>query len=192
MTGRTVIDQLNEMVQRASDEHIEATKKSDTLGMVSEVFRVIQDKASMTTVDFLNEFLTRGVNAVFHDRDFKVYLDVGQRGTRKTATIRIKHDVRGYVIDHPLVGFTGGGPQVVVAFLLQVLVIVNRNQQRIVFVDEFFTQVSAEYRPGLFQLFQMLIADFQFSFLLITHDRSFVDQSDRVYEMNRGSIRKVR
>lgn len=154
------------------------------------VVKEIQARISTNTVQFLSTFLTRGVATVFSDKDLEVHVQVGSRGNTNTASIVVIQNINGQRVEASLTQACGGGVQVICAFLLQILVIINRDLARVVFIDEFFTQVSKDYRDGLFDLLEMLTKEYGFSFLLISHDQEFIHRADTIYIAQDGQIRK--
>ena len=164
----------------------------ENMHKASEVMREVQDRLSKNTIEYLNNFLTRGIHVVYPNRNLTVVIEIGDRGSRKTAEIVVVDGDVYPQVRVPVNEGTGGGLRVVIAFLLQVLVILNRDLQRIVFLDESFVQVSHDYTEGLFDLFEMLIEEFQFKILLVTHDKRFVEKADKVYQVDKGKIRELR
>lgn len=172
----------------------EAKQKADeviSLGKVSEAVRLLQELVSKKTVDYLDAFLTEGAKVVFPTKQISLYVNVGDRGTHKTAEIWCKENIGSHVVDRPLYNNFGGGLKVVAALLLQVLVILDRGNTRVLFLDESFTQVSHEYQEGLFDLLRLLITKFDFKILLVTQVDVFTKAADLIYYMRDGSVRRM-
>lgn len=163
-------------------------KQVEILGQVLEVVKHLQEQVSEKTVQYLNTFLSEGLRIVFPEKEVQVYIKIGDHGTYKTAEVWMKETVDGFEVDRPLKGNFGGGLQVVVAPLLQVLVIIDRGLERVLFLDEQFTQVSAEYQEGLFNFLRLLIDQMGFKILLVTQQDTFTQRADRVYYMRNGKV----
>lgn len=164
-------------------------KKAEELEKVLEVVKYLQEQVSEKTVAYLNTFLSEGLRIVFPEKEVTVYIRVGDHGVYKTAEVWMREEVDGYVVDRPLKGNFGGGLQVVVAPLLQVLVILDKGLERVLFLDEQFTQVSMEYQDGLFNFLRLLIERFEFKILLVTQQDSFTKRADQVYYMRNGRVK---
>lgn len=163
------------------------------LAKVSESLKLIQSIVSEQTVEYVQEFLTKGLRSVYCNRQFKVILNIGDRGNRKTLKVFIEETKEdGSVVVSSLNDGSGGGIQVVIAFLLQVLTILNWKLTRVIFLDEALSAVSSEYLPGLFELIRELIDRFGFSFLSISQDPRFISYSTSSYTMVNGSLTKSR
>lgn len=171
-------------------EYKKVIEKQTLCQKVSEAIKVLQQSLSEDSVAFVQEFLTLGLQTVYPERGFQVYLDVGDRATRKTLEIFIRSpDKDGNVITSHLTKGSGGGIQVIVAVLLQVLTIRNRDLQRVIFLDEALSAVSSEYLPGLRDLIQTLKEEFGFKFLAITQDPRFIELADKTYKVENGRFR---
>lgn len=155
---------------------------------VDSVLKELQEFVSRKTVVFLGEFLTSGVKSVYADRDFKIVPVVGDRGTKKTLTLFVEETIDDETIRSHITEASGGGIQVIVSFLIQVLVIMNYEMVRIIVLDEALTAVSSEYLDGLFDLIESLIDRFDFAFLLVTQDPRFIRRSTKTYKLIRGVI----
>lgn len=182
-----LISNAQETVDEYRNLRIKGVHEGELLEKTSEVFRQIQELASINSVEFISSFLTRGIRIVF-DRDLEIKIEIGDRGDRKTAEIWVIETKDNRQIPVKVTEGVGGGIQVVLSFLLQVLVILNRKLNRTIFIDEQFTQVSNEYIDGLFELFVMLIDEFDFKILLITHDKRMIDRATKTYEIRGGEI----
>lgn len=174
-----------------SDLCRESLLEENILKEVSESMKVLQESVSKSTITFVETFLTKGVQSVYHDRNFKIRLVVGDRGQRKTLSVRVVETLEGgSVIESDITNGSGGGIRVVVSFLLQVMTILNRGLEPTVFLDENFSAVSSEYLDGLFEVIGELKSEFGFNFLMITQDPRFHKYADSTYKVKSGVYTK--
>lgn len=172
-------------------DHVVLERKLGLTQQVLEVVRQLQEELIEQNIKFINEFLTQGVNIVYPDRGLIVQARIGDRGSRKTMEFFVGELKDGEYLFTPLIRASGGGVQVLVAFLLQILVIINRGLARFVLLDELFMQVSAEYIPNLFELFRMLKEEFQVDILLISQDPRLIAGATKKYRCAKGEISEV-
>lgn len=152
----------------------------------AEAARMLQELVSGNTISYVEEFLTRGLLAVYPTKRIRIRIAIGDRGTTKTAEIFGEEEIDGHVVLRPLENNFGGGIQVIIAPLLQALTIINRGLHRVLFLDESFLQVSEEYQDGVLILLKVLVKQFDFKILLITQLAEYARQADRIYYIRDG------
>jgi DNA repair exonuclease SbcCD ATPase subunit len=82
----------------------------------------------------------------------------------------------------------GGGVVSIISILLRIVTIVTLNLRRILILDESLAQLSSNYTANAAQFFKELGATLNFTIIMVTHDHSYVEYADKVYEVhNNGS-----
>lgn len=184
------LEETDKLLGRTKSQHASALVDGQEIQVVSNALQIIQDRLSADSVQFVQDFLTKGIRTVYKDRALSMECEVVDRGPHKALIIRTVEEREGRQIKSHVTRASGGGIQVLVSFLFQVLFIMSRNMRRVLFLDESFTQVSREYREGLGELLNMLTVELGFDILLVTHDREFEEIADAVYVMKAGEVRK--
>lgn len=95
-------------------------------------------------------------------------------------------------VDTPVLDARGGGMAVVVAFVLRLVVLLlTPGARRVLFLDESFSHVSAEYEPRLAE-FLREVADHGVQVVLVTHSDAYSDLADRKYRLRLdGGVTRV-
>ena len=134
----SVIKRKKEELRLQEADVVELTK-------LSEVVLHLQEQLISSNIEFFNKFFTQGVRTVYHDREIDIIFELGDRGSRKTLMIYVGENKEDGYVKSELNKASGGGIRVLVSFLMQILVIVNRGMSRFLCMDEAFSAISSEY-----------------------------------------------
>lgn len=92
------------------------------------------------------------------------------------------------IIDTPVMEARGGGMAVVVAFLLRLVVLLlTPGARRVLFLDESFSHVSAEYEPRLAEFLREVCDRAGVQIVMITHSTAYEDLADKHYRLELGA-----
>jgi DNA repair exonuclease SbcCD ATPase subunit len=172
--------------------HKEDLRKYELNRKSVEVVKKIIERLSEKGIQKLENLLTYGLNTIFVDREYTVYIEIKERGDVKTAEMWLVETLESGVSRKcKLRTSVGGGVQVIVSLIIRIYFILVLGLRRIVFLDETFTEVADEYLPGLFDFIQNTIKELGFKYLLITHDTRFVDYSDKLYRITKGNPKEI-
>lgn len=128
----------------------------------------------------LEGLVTRGLQAVFEeDLTFHIQTKVVGKRVDTEFVLRSTHD--GQMIETGIMDARGGGVAAVTGFLLQVILLILHGAPRVLFLDESFAQVSAEFEPRLAAFMDELATDLQLQIVMVTHSTGFEDVSDVIY-----------
>lgn len=137
----------------------------------------------------LEELLNSSVKTIFTERDYSVEIVVEEN---KRASIHLKYiDEDGNEIS-PDVKDCGGGLRTVIGIILQVYFIFYSDVERIIFVDEGFSQVSSDFLPQLFGLLDELCKNNGLKLCLITHDSRIMEYADKNYVVENNKVKLVK
>jgi len=89
----------------------------------------------------------------------------------------------------------GGGVSNIVGFLLKLLVLVfqSKKYRPVLFLDESFANLSAEYVPLIAKVINKLVTELgkDLQIILVTHQKEFIDYADRVYRFSKPKYKTV-
>ena len=126
----------------------------------------------------LEDILNYAMQVIFYDRDYSIQIKVEDN---KRASIHLVYkDEDGNEIS-PDVKDVGGGVRTVIGVVLQIIFITCYDVERILIVDEGFSQLSENYSPKLFGLLDELSKTYGLKVLLITHDANIEQYADKSY-----------
>ena len=126
----------------------------------------------------LEEVLNYAMRVIFYDRNYTVDIIVEDN---KRASIHLTYeDEEGNKIS-PDVKDVGVGVRTVIGVVLQILFISCYDVERLLIVDEGFSQLSENYAPKLFGLFDELSKSYGLKVLLITHDVNIEQYANKSY-----------
>ena len=150
---------------------------------------VLVKNESNRFINQLQELLDSSVKAIFVDRDYSIEIRVEEN---KRASIHLVYeDEEGNLIS-PDVKEVGGGIRTVIGIILQTYFIFYSGVERIIFVDEGFSQVSSDFLPPLFSLLDELCKNNGLKLCLITHDSRIMEYADKNYIVENGKSKLVK
>lgn len=87
----------------------------------------------------------------------------------------------------------GGGIKTVISFVFSLYLVIKANSRRVMFFDEAWTQVSAEYFPAFIAFVKQICVELGFEILLVTHDeRITLNDVDTAYFMEKGVCKRIK
>lgn len=172
------------------DNTILISKREEELKEINELYRIT--KWSYSYLDTLvkeesgkfikrvNDILDYGVKSIFFDCDYSIEIRVSDNNK---ATIHLVYDDDDGNKLSPDIQSCGGGVRTVVGVLLQCFFIMHYRVEKIIFVDEGFSQVSSIYLPNLFNLLHEMAKKNGLKLLLVTHDPRVMAYANKHYEI---------
>lgn len=133
----------------------------------------------------VESLVTEGLRTVFGD-DLSFHLLPGVRAKTPVVDFVVRsHLPDGTSVDTDVLAARGGGMAAVIGFLLRlVILLLSRSRQdTVLFLDETFAHVSAEYLPRLIEFLKDLVAKTGVQIVLVTHEESFLEAADTVYKL---------
>lgn len=145
------------------------------------VVKKMLETANLNTVNLFSEFITDGLRSIFYNENYKITFKLKDRGKYKIVEILFDD---GLTPDIPI-NEIGGGVQVVIAFLLQVVLLKIFKKRMFILLDESLIQVSKEYIPTLMSFIKSMSTEYGLTILLITHN-DLSEYADKSYKMEKG------
>lgn len=139
-----------------------------------------QAKAQAT----IEALVTKGLHAIF-GTDLSFHLHPVVRGNRPEIDFIVRSTLDdGTTVDTPVMDARGGGLAAVIGAMLRlVILLLSRDRQApVLFLDETFAHLSADYEPRMAEFLRNLVdqtPDVQI--VLVTHSDAFTDLADTVY-----------
>jgi hypothetical protein len=159
------------------------TQKVELLTKVSELFRVLMDLMVVKQVRVVEDIVTEGLQAIFHDLDLSFESDVSQKYGKIAIDFFVRQGGKSDPLSHrgkPLEAF-GGGPSSVASLVLRVLTVLRLKLHPLFVLDEALGAVSDEYTAQTGQFLRGLADKMGIDVLLVTHKQAFLEHADQAY-----------
>lgn len=127
--------------------------------------------------------ITEGIQLVFGDDSvFKVVTSVKAGASAINFELETPDGNIQNILDSE-----GASVAQVVSFLLRVLLILSHKPalRKVIILDEPFVGISARVRPNFQTLLRRIVDDTGIQLIMVTHDPSYVDLADIVYEVKK-------
>lgn len=147
-----------------------------------EYYKRAVDLIYERSVKELKNTLNSAIQYVFYDRNFE--LDVELTDKRGKSLSLVMHEDGNEVA---LKGGMGKGINCVISAILHTYYL-NCKGKKVLFLDEAYYNIDAEYAVSFFDFFYKLIHKLGFTVVLITHDVRFLDYGDKKYSINLGEV----
>ncbi|MFA5999524.1 MAG: hypothetical protein WC783_00885 [Candidatus Paceibacterota bacterium] len=152
--------------------------------LVLEVLKNLEEQTKQKTIEYLQEFVSYGLEVVFHE-DLKFAVTVKDTSG---VSLTLFHDG----VESPIMEAHGGGVAQVVAFLIRVIYVLKHpsKMRPIIFLDEQFSFVSDDHLESLGALLKELTSKLSFKLLHVTHEKVLKDVSDNSYRIYKDNVTK--
>lgn len=132
----------------------------------------------------IETLVTHGLRTIF-DEDMSFHLISTHHGKLAATDFVVRSTVDGESVDTSIMDARGGGVAAVVGFLLRLVVLLLRKDSRpVLFLDETFAQLSAEYEPKLAEFLRELVDRTPVQIILVTHSDAYSDFADAKYRFS--------
>lgn len=139
----------------------------------------------------IESLVTQGLQSIFGP-DISFHVVMSQRGKLTTAAFVVRSLVDGGEIETPILEARGGGVAAVAGFLLRTVVMLLRKDVRpVMFLDETFAQLSADYEPAMADVLRELVDKTPLQIILVTHSTAYDDVADRSYRVSLDATSKT-
>lgn len=131
----------------------------------------------------IEALVTQGLKTIFSE-DLSFHLVPGVRAKAPVVDFVIRSTLKdGTVVDTDVMDARGGGLAAVVGFLLRLVILLlsKDSGETVLFMDETFAHVSAEYEPRLAEFLRELVDKTGVQIILVTHSDAFLDAADVTY-----------
>lgn len=174
-------DQLKAQRESFQQAALKQTQESEVFAMAGAFITRYSDEKESSVYTLVQELVSQGLTQVF-DEELGFQVVPKSTGSRFSIDFQIvSHPTPGVSLTTPVMEARGGGVAAVAGFLLQVVMILLSDAPRVLFLDETFAQVSAEYEPRLAEFLSQLVDEIGLQIVLVTHSDAFEDVSDASY-----------
>lgn len=145
-----------------------------------EVCKEVEEVWHKTFNEDLSSVVSQGLTLVF---ETPMRLEIESNFQRDASAVTFYlHEGK---LKTQIIGEKGGGHVNVVSFLLRTLLLLNTRPalRKVLVLDEAFAEVSAEFVPNVAALLRKLCDETGVQIILVTHEPSFGEQADFVYEV---------
>lgn len=154
---------------------------------ILETSKTVMDEAkkilTKTSLEYCERLTTVAVKTIFN-------LPVEVKYSSTDGKFYLMFD-DGMVSD--IAGDEGGGIKTVISFVFSLYLVIKANSRRVMFFDEAWTQVSAEYFPAFIAFVKQICVELGFEILLVTHDeRITLNDVDTAYFMEKGVCKRIK
>jgi DNA repair exonuclease SbcCD ATPase subunit len=174
--------QVFEAGRRAEHEVTDLEARLEVLESAIEVLNSYADQQQEALQRTIETLVTHGLRTIFGP-EMSFHVRGGMKGKYATIDFVVRTVVDGESIDTPVMDARGGGVAAVVGFLLRlVLLLLHPGKRHILFLDETFAQLSADYENRLAEFIRELVdkrPDIQI--VMVTHSDQYGDVADRSY-----------
>lgn len=134
----------------------------------------------------VEELCTRALQTIFSET-LSFHLVQAVKGNQAVVEFVLRSRYGDREIDTPVLEARGGGMAAVVGFVLRLVVLLlTPGARRVLFLDETFGHVSAEYEPRLAEFLREVADKAGVQILLITHSDAYSDAADQRYRLALG------
>lgn len=141
------------------------------------------DERQQSIHDKLTTLVSEGLTKIFQE-DLRLVIHTKSVGKRVDTEFRLLTSYGDYDVETEILSARGGGVAAVTGFLLQVIMILLTDSPRVLFLDESFAQVSAEYELRLAEFLDELSQELGMQIVLVTHSNAYEEASQRVYRVS--------
>lgn len=158
---------------------IESLKKDIERDLkASAVLKHLLDTMVKGEITRMAALITYGLKSVFDDQNLTFLPDRKEKAGKinielKTLNDGIEGDYKSF----------GGSVAVIESFLMRILCVLKKNLARLMLLDETFASVGEEYIANTAKLISELSKKIGIDILLVTHQKEFKHNADRVYRV---------
>lgn len=151
-------------------------------GLLARIGEERQEQAQQQ----IETLVTQGLRTIFGD-ELSFHLVPGTRAKTPVVDFVVRSTLPGgTIVDTDVMDARGGGLAATVGFLLRlvVLLLTAGNRDTVLFLDETFAHVSAEYETRLAEFIRDLVDKTGVQVVMVTHSDAFTDGADVRYRFD--------
>ncbi len=174
------------LTTRAHALQAEITALSTTADLherAAHVLTAIGEERQDAAQRAIERLVTQGLQTIFGD-ELTFHLVPGIRAKTSVVDFVVRSTMAdGTVVDTDVMDARGGGLAATVGFLLRLVILLlsSHKQDTVLFLDETFAHVSAEYVPRLTEFLRDLVSKTGVQIVMVTHDPAFGEVATHVY-----------
>lgn len=171
--------------KRLQGEISDLKRQIDLYTKASTVLLTIGEQRQVTAQEQIEALVTRGLQVIFGE-DLSFHLVASTKGKQSVVDFVVRSHLGDQTVDTDVMSARGGGLAATVGFLLRLVVLLlsRKGKDSVLFLDESFAHVSAEYEPRLAEFLRELVDKTGVQVLVVTHSEAFNDVADRRYRFD--------
>ena len=167
--------------KRLQQEHEQQALLAEVHEEAVGVLNSFADSRQEEAVLRIETLVTAGLRSIFGE-GMTFVVQMGQKARRTEVEFLVRSQSGDQVVETPILDARGGGVAAVSGFLLRLIVLLLRpGARRVLFLDESFAQLSAEYEEPCAEFLRELVDRAGVQIVLVTHSEVFTPVADRVY-----------
>ncbi len=181
--------------RRCADEINELTELADLHDKAAHVLTAVGEQRQDDAQRQIEALVTQGLRSIF-GQQMSFHLVPGVRAKTPVVDFRVRSTMDdGSIVETDVMDARGGGLAATVGFLLRVVILLlsKHRQDTVLFLDETFAHVSAEYTPRVVAFLKELVERTGVQIVMVTHDDAYAEAADTVYRFElRDGVTRVR
>jgi predicted ATPase len=168
--------QVNEQIKHLTDV-VELHEKA------AHVLTAIGEQRQDAAQRQIEALVSTGLKTIFGE-ELSFHLVPGVRAKTPVVDFRVRSVLDdGSIVETDVMDARGGGLSATVGFLLRLVILLlsRHRQDTVLFLDETFAHVSAEYLPRLIEFLKELVAKTGVQIVMVTHEDGFLEAADVTY-----------
>lgn len=169
--------------QRITNDIAALTRDIDLYERAAGLLTKIGEDRQAAAQKQIEALVTQGLQSIFGE-DLAFHLVQVVRGKRPEIDFLVRSRLDdGTIVDTDVMDARGGGLAATVGFLLRLVVLLlsRKRQETVLFLDETFAHVSAEYEPRLAEFLRELVDKTGVQIIMVTHSDAFSESADTRY-----------
>lgn len=152
-----------------------------------ETYKKAVDLVYESSIGELEKVVNVALSFVFFDRNYRFSVNLDDK-YGKSMSFTIVDNTQNPPIEVDVKDGVGCGLRTVVSFVIHFYYLLNKNKLPILFVDEGYAAISAQYRDRFFMFVKELCREKNGALVLITHDPELASFADQAYTVNDGKV----
>lgn len=176
---RQNIGNTKDRIQEAEDL---AANLEKAIAVISSISEARQSKLQ----NQLEALITRGLQTIFQE-DMRFSIESKTQGKLHAMDLKITSTLNGQDVTTDIINARGGGVAAVTGFLIRlvILLLMKRDTDPFLILDESFAQVSEEYAPRLAEFIKELTEKTNVQIIMVTHSDGYAESADTHYRVSK-------
>jgi DNA repair exonuclease SbcCD ATPase subunit len=181
----STVDILNGELLKVQQEQAELDRIVALASTSKEYYIKAIDLIYNQSIGELEKTINLGLQYIFHDKQF--HLKVRMEDKRGKVLVLTLYD-NNTGMDVNLKRGIGAGVRSVISFIFKVYYLLAKQSYPVLFLDEAYSEISADYVERFFSFIQGLCKDKGLIVIMISHDERFMEYADYRYSIADGRI----
>ena len=177
---------LSANLERAKTEVADLSTRIGNLEQIAALLTTYADEQQAKVQGNIEKIVSIGLRTIFGE---DLYLRIDNRlvGRHMELKFLLVSQIGNETLETSILDARGGGVAAVAGFLIQaVMVLLTPGVRPVLFLDEAFGQLSAEYLEPLALFIRELVDRSQLQVVLVTHSDVFGAHADKVYRFSQS------